>query len=933
MRKIVQISIIAMILLSSIHIAIAGTHPQQTVEESNIEFIVKEVNNYENDLFDKLKIVPGEILIQLKPDLNLNLEVGTTGFVSTGIQSIDEINSQYNVIEYEEFTECQDIDELSNIVLLKFDGDFDIFEIIEEYMNDPNVVIVEPNYVYELLDTPNDPYFNMQWSLHNTGQNGGTIDADIDAPDAWDITKGDEDVVICILDTGVNKSHEDLKGKVLPSAWNDDIIGHGTLCAGIAAAVSNNGIGISGVASDCKIMPRLAFSPLILGTTFVVLRGLINATREGADVISMSFGGYFSEIFKMGIDYAHRRGVILIAGAGNSDTDMKFYPAAYENVIAVSATDNNDTRAFFSQYGGWIDVAAPGVDIVSTWKDDNGYMIASGTSFSCPHVAGIAALLISENPYLTKKEIATILRSGVDEVNSDYFIGTGRINARTVLEKAAHVVAEIDSSIKGEIVEDTIKIEGISKGLSYKGYKLEYAKGVYPEDNDWILIKQSSNRVYGGELGQLDTTSLDDDIYNIRLTVENGDYEYIDMTTILVDNTEETIIVDNSDGLKFKVNNQKQFETINEAIYLCGNKDTVFVKSGEYEEVVMIGNNRNVRLIGENKYDTIINSSKIQENTIGVSYSTFQLSGFTIITNESNQFTGFIGVSIKDSEISDNIFENKGMSINSFKKASNNIISNNLIKAGGIDIVGFIRNSIIADNVFNYISLNFFSNNNEICNNEITGGGGFGGIELVYVLSNNIHDNIIKNCDSGIYIAGGFYVIPTSLNTIAYNTIKDNNIGIRFDSGKCKYNLIYGNEILNNAEYGIYIPDFDLNGYETKNNEIYLNNFINNGFDNNDIQARDGSQNIWYKPLMLRGNYWDDYLERYPGAQPRFLIPEVWNTPYDIIDGNNQDIYPLVGEVDENTVVELVQSYEQTSSQSSPSIQPISSPGSKPSSV
>jgi large repetitive protein len=321
---------------------------------------------------------------------------------------------------------------------------------------------------------PNDPDFIMQWHLNNTGQTFGTPDADIDANEAWDIETGNADIVIAIIDTGVDYTHPDLAANIwnnvdeIPNngidddhngyiddirGWNfydnnsdpKDVFGHGTMCAGITAAVGNNGVGIAGVTWNCKIMPvRFEARDDEGGDTWPkFIKGIKYAVENGANIISISTGNYdIQDVIGDAINDAYDKGVFVCAAAGNDNANKKLYPAAFDNVIAVGGTDHNDKRAYFSTYGEWIDIAAPAINIYSTMPtydvpmnhDPYGYTQTysngAGTSFSAPQVAGVAALLLSIDPTLTPAELKTFLCGNVDPYVSTGYIGTGRLNAQ-----------------------------------------------------------------------------------------------------------------------------------------------------------------------------------------------------------------------------------------------------------------------------------------------------------------------------------------------------------------------------------------------------------------------------------------------------------------------------------------------------------------------
>lgn len=280
-------------------------------------------------------------------------------------------------------------------------------DAIEYYRNNPEVEYVEPNYIVRAVATPDDPQFNQLWGLNNTGQTGGTEDADIDAPEAWDIHTGSSDMVIAVIDTGVAYNHGDLNDGVNSNIWTndtelngnpgvdddgngyvDDIYGwdflgedsdptdyngHGTHVAGTIAALGDNGTGITGVNWTASIMPLRFLGPLGYGDTAKASEAILYAANNGAKVINASWGGGgLSQTLYDAISYANDRGCLFVVAAGNAgdnNDQIPFYPASYNlpNIIAVAATDHNDNLASFSNFGVTsVDVAAPGVNVLSS---------------------------------------------------------------------------------------------------------------------------------------------------------------------------------------------------------------------------------------------------------------------------------------------------------------------------------------------------------------------------------------------------------------------------------------------------------------------------------------------------------------------------------------------------------------------------------------
>ena len=309
-----------------------------------------------------------------------------------------------------------------------------------QLQSDPLVEWAEPNQMAEALRIPDDPlYQQFQWNLRK-----------ILAEQAWDITTGSPDVIVAVLDTGIDASHPDLAGRLIPgydflndSPNPDDDSGHGTHNAGIIGASSNNSIGIAGMAWNVRIMPIKVLNANGEGPDSVIARGIIYAADHGAQVINMSFGSpVSSQILAEAIRYAWGKGALLVAGAGNTakTNNSMVYPAAVDPVLAVAATDENDEVADFSQHHPYVGISAPGVNIVSTyWRGSEyktAYLSAKGTSAAAPLVSGVAALIKSVNPSLTNSQMKQILLDTADDLGApgkDEYYGTGRLNAYKAL--------------------------------------------------------------------------------------------------------------------------------------------------------------------------------------------------------------------------------------------------------------------------------------------------------------------------------------------------------------------------------------------------------------------------------------------------------------------------------------------------------------------
>jgi thermitase len=336
---------------------------------------------------------------------------------------------------------------LSKVYVAEFPGGTNMEEALQTVKADPTVEYAELNGIVQAVKMPNDPYFDdYQWALHNIGQTGGTPDADIDAPKAWDIPPGKASIMLAVVDTGVDWNHQDLQGKVTlgwdfayDDPYPDDVYGHGTHVAGIAAANGDEGIGIAGVCWECQILAVKVLTDGGWGYWEWVAAGIEHAWYEkGAKIINLSLGGSEgSKVLHEAIIDAYDAGVTVVAAAGNGYGPPVGYPAKYPEAIAVSATDHNDQLAWFSSYGPEVDIAAPGVDILSSLPG-NDYAWWSGTSMATPHVAGAICNCLSLNSSLSPAEIYDLVTTTADDLPPagwDNYFGAGRLNLAALLDK------------------------------------------------------------------------------------------------------------------------------------------------------------------------------------------------------------------------------------------------------------------------------------------------------------------------------------------------------------------------------------------------------------------------------------------------------------------------------------------------------------------
>jgi len=398
---------------------------------------------------EELLFVENEVIIKFKEE---------------GIQSLDMISIQdtLGALTVEEFPEI-------GVQVWKM-STTDTEDAVKMFQDDSRIEYIEPNYIIKLERTPNDPDYSKLWGLHNTGQTGGKADADIDAPEAWENKTGGN-VVVAVIDTGVDYKHPDLVGnmwvntKEIPNnkidddknGFVDDIYGydfvnkdgdpyddhyHGTHVAGTIAATGNNKKGVVGVSWTAKIMAIKFLSARGSGSVTGAISAIRYATKMGAKISNNSWGGGgYSRALHDAIKQAEKAGQLFVAAAGNyaKNNDQKpHYPSSYtvNNIIAVAATDHYDRLARFSHYGRTsVDLGAPGVKIYST-TPRNGYKSLNGTSMATPQVSGALSLLLAKCPTLTATEAKKIILGSVDQVSAlrGKTVTGGRLNVDKALK-------------------------------------------------------------------------------------------------------------------------------------------------------------------------------------------------------------------------------------------------------------------------------------------------------------------------------------------------------------------------------------------------------------------------------------------------------------------------------------------------------------------
>ncbi len=493
------------------------------------------------------------ITIKFKTYNSLN-KISNARFQKFGETQLNKTFSTTNNFE-------SDDKNLKNIYTLKFSSPYDIDYVLKEVSKLPDVEWAEPHYLYQTNFQPNDSLYQINKQRYLSV---------IKAEEAWEINKGSSDIIIGIVDTGIDWEHPDLAANIWTNpneiasngidddnnGYVDDIRGwdfggldgtpdnnpdedrsdHGTLVAGLASAVTNNGIGIASLGYQSKLMSVKTSGDNIRDENNRALisygyEGIVYAVNNGAKIINCSWGGNsFSQADQAVINYAVSKGVLIVAAAGNDNSSDKFYPADYQGVLSVAATDTSDIRAYFSNFGTQIDVCSPGVEIYSTWKSNPFYISADGTSLASPIVAGLAALVSNQFPTYNGIQVGEQIRVNTDNIddknpNFAQLLGTGRINAYQSLintnSKSVRIsntnfteVGDGDGLYEsGEIVNISPTFTNYLNSLSNLSITLE-------TNNSNVQIIKNGGTI--GSLATLQTTETSPDFFSIKINSNAG---------------------------------------------------------------------------------------------------------------------------------------------------------------------------------------------------------------------------------------------------------------------------------------------------------------------------------------------------------------------------------------------------------------------------
>jgi subtilisin family serine protease len=446
---------------------------------------------------------PGELIVRFaaRPDGKLRTMAGKNQIL--GSLGGGNIKRDFNVVP--------------GLSVVELPANITVEEALKTFNKANGIVYAQPNYQLKAISTfPNDPNFDELWGMHNMGQTGGTLDADIDAPQAWDIVTGSSQIIVAVIDTGVDYTHPDLAGNMWVNeaelygapgfdddgnGYVDDIYGydfcnndsnpmddrgHGTHCAGTVGAVGDNGEGVTGVCWNVRIMALKFLDWDGYGWSDDAISCVEYSILMGANLSSNSWGGgSYNQALKDAIDAAGAAGMLFVAAAGNDDEDTDVdphYPSSYdsESIISVMATNDDDERSIFSppaasNYGATsVDIGAPGSAILSC-EPGGGYQYHSGTSMATPHVAGACVLLWSMDSALSNSEVKDILLRTVDKTLGGLCVSGGRLNLHHVIleAKAPGIEIEPEEGTIGPGESNDISVTFNAVGMTQKNYKAE----------------------------------------------------------------------------------------------------------------------------------------------------------------------------------------------------------------------------------------------------------------------------------------------------------------------------------------------------------------------------------------------------------------------------------------------------------------------------
>lgn len=530
----------------------------------NAEIVFAQSNS---DDFSPITYTPGELIVRLQ--------------VGTSAAELDTFSKKLGAVSvspvFSPDTPAGQHPRLQNIYLIRFPAEWPLEPLQRRYVRHPAIESVELNHLIQPCAeiVPDDPSYSEQWNLRL-----------MNMPAAWDIEQGNPEVTVAVVDSGIATQHPEFRSQLwrnggeipgngidddrngyiddthgwdfsdaptLPGGgdWTvrdnepEDETGHGTHVSGIIAAAGNNGVGIAGIAWQCRLMPLRAGFKYGGGEYLQnddLAAAIVYAADNGARVINMSWGDWVNAfIIEDALAYAEARGCVLVGAAGNSGALGSFYPAALKRVISVGGLGQEKQLYSDSNFGATVDIAAPGEDILST-DIDGGYQNRSGTSMAAAHVSGVAGLVIAANPDWTNTEVQETLIATAESLFINALVGAGSLDAHAALSASTELIVQIDAhqifpQVVGANNIGHIEIFGSVGGRGFTEYWLEYGIGELP-DLWFPLGPAQTEPKFNVCLHKWDTSNLAEDRYTLRLSVKTESGEIIrDRTVVDVSHT------------------------------------------------------------------------------------------------------------------------------------------------------------------------------------------------------------------------------------------------------------------------------------------------------------------------------------------------------------------------------------------------------------